>query len=165
MAPRQTWRPDPTGNRSQGHRKELGVSWGDAINPRVSGWTAQNLLARSDKCSPTCSKHCTMSALKLRQDNSREITNEADFRDFFTSANENEIHGGFAHCHFANEIELEPLLKELESDDSLHSPRGQQPRRDLFLLRQASREESGLCESLLAIRRPSLCHLCFLSAY
>jgi prolyl-tRNA synthetase len=53
-------------------------------------------------------------ALKLRRENSREITNETDFRDFFTSASENEIHGGFAHCHFADEVQLEPLLKDLK---------------------------------------------------
>ena len=53
-------------------------------------------------------------AAKLRDDNSRNIDNEKDFRDFFTSADEEEIHGGFAHCHFADENELQPLLKELK---------------------------------------------------
>ncbi len=53
-------------------------------------------------------------AVALRQENSKEITTEADFRDFFSAENENEIHGGFAHCHFASEDELEPLLKELK---------------------------------------------------
>ncbi len=53
-------------------------------------------------------------ARQLREDHSAEITQEADFRDFFASKSENEIHGGFAHCHFANEQELEPLLKELK---------------------------------------------------
>ena len=53
-------------------------------------------------------------ALKLREENSKEITSEADFRDFFASSHENEIHGGFAHCHFAGEDELEPFLKELK---------------------------------------------------
>jgi len=50
----------------------------------------------------------------MREDNSAEISNESDFRDFFASENENEIHGGFAHCHFASEDDLEPLLKELK---------------------------------------------------
>lgn len=54
------------------------------------------------------------SAAKLRDDNSHKIDNEKDFRDFFASADEQEIHGGFAHCHFANENELQPLLKELK---------------------------------------------------
>lgn len=53
-------------------------------------------------------------ALKLREDNSKEITSEADFREFFASKKENEIHGGFAHCHFADENVLDPLLKELK---------------------------------------------------
>jgi len=51
---------------------------------------------------------------QLRDDNSATITSEADFRDFFSSKTENEIHGGFAHCHFADENELEPLLKDLK---------------------------------------------------
>jgi prolyl-tRNA synthetase len=53
-------------------------------------------------------------AEKLRDDNSRVITNESDFRDFFTPENEQDIHGGFAHCHFSSEEELQPLLKELK---------------------------------------------------
>lgn len=53
-------------------------------------------------------------ALQLREENSREITNESDFRDFFTSSDENQIHGGFARCYFSNEEVLEPLLKELK---------------------------------------------------
>ncbi len=53
-------------------------------------------------------------AKQLRDENSKTITSEADFRDFFSSKNENEIHGGFAHCHFASEEALESLLKELK---------------------------------------------------
>ena len=53
-------------------------------------------------------------ALTLRQDNLREIDSEADFREFFTAADENQIHGGFARCYFADEQVLEPLLKELK---------------------------------------------------
>lgn len=53
-------------------------------------------------------------AKQMREDHSTEITNEADFRDFFAAKDENEIHGGFAHCHFSDEDELEPLLKELK---------------------------------------------------
>jgi prolyl-tRNA synthetase len=53
---------------------------------------------------------------KLRQDHTVTITNEADFRDYFTPANPDapEIHGGFAVCHFADEPSLEPLLKDLK---------------------------------------------------
>lgn len=55
-------------------------------------------------------------AEKLRVDNTVTITNEADFRDYFTPANADspEIHGGFATCHFADEASLEPLLKDLK---------------------------------------------------
>lgn len=53
-------------------------------------------------------------ARQLRQEHSKTITSETEFRDFFSSKNENEIHGGFAHCHFASEQALEPLLKELK---------------------------------------------------
>jgi prolyl-tRNA synthetase len=52
----------------------------------------------------------------LRRDHTVTITNETDFRDFFTPANTEspEIHGGFAWCHFSDEASLEPLLKELK---------------------------------------------------
>lgn len=53
-------------------------------------------------------------AAKLRDDNSCVITTESEFRDFFTPENEQDIHGGFAHCHFSSEEELQPLLKELK---------------------------------------------------
>ncbi len=53
-------------------------------------------------------------ALKLRNDNTTTITSEADFRAFFKSEDEDAIQGGFAHCHFASEDEVEPLLKELK---------------------------------------------------
>ncbi|MEZ6092154.1 MAG: proline--tRNA ligase, partial [Pirellulaceae bacterium] len=55
-------------------------------------------------------------ALKLRQDHTVDIDNEADFRSYFTPANPDraEIHGGFAHCYFSSESDLEPLLKELK---------------------------------------------------
>ncbi|TWU50910.1 Proline--tRNA ligase [Rubripirellula tenax] len=53
-------------------------------------------------------------ALKLRTENSKVITSEADFRAFFKSDNEDGIDGGFAYCHFASEDEVEPLLKELK---------------------------------------------------
>ena len=53
-------------------------------------------------------------ASQLRSENSTEISSESDFRDFFSAKGENEIHGGFAYCHYADEDELEPLLKELK---------------------------------------------------
>lgn len=53
-------------------------------------------------------------ALALRTENSKEITSEAEFREFFAAKDEDSIHGGFAYCHFADEDSLQPLLKELK---------------------------------------------------
>ncbi|OUT55803.1 MAG: proline--tRNA ligase [Rhodopirellula sp. TMED11] len=53
---------------------------------------------------------------QLRKDNTVEITNEADFRAYFTPKDEEnpEVHGGFAVCHFSDEDSLQPLLKDLK---------------------------------------------------
>jgi prolyl-tRNA synthetase len=55
-------------------------------------------------------------ALQLRNDNTVSITNETDFRAFFTPKNADspEIHGGFAYCYFADEEAIDGLLKELK---------------------------------------------------
>ena len=53
-------------------------------------------------------------AVKLREENTVTIDNVDDFRSFFTAEDENTIHGGFAHAHFADESEIDPLLKELK---------------------------------------------------
>ena len=55
-------------------------------------------------------------ARRLRDENSCQIDNEAEFREYFTpqNADQPEIHGGFAYCHFADEQDLDPLLKELK---------------------------------------------------
>lgn len=55
-------------------------------------------------------------ALQLRTDNTVSIRNEADFRNYFTSVNneEPEIHGGFALCHFSSEADVQPLLDQLK---------------------------------------------------
>jgi prolyl-tRNA synthetase len=53
-------------------------------------------------------------ALQLRHDHTVSLNSEAEFRDFFTAPDENQIHGGFAHCHFSDEDAIEPLLKELK---------------------------------------------------
>ncbi|MEM1224361.1 MAG: proline--tRNA ligase [Planctomycetota bacterium] len=53
-------------------------------------------------------------ATRLRDDHSETITNESDFRDFFMTNDESSIHGGFAYCHFSDEDEIAPLLKELK---------------------------------------------------
>ncbi|MEM6978784.1 MAG: proline--tRNA ligase [Planctomycetota bacterium] len=53
-------------------------------------------------------------ANQMRTDNTVTITNESDFRNYFTTKDESAIHGGFARCHFSDEESIEPLLKELK---------------------------------------------------
>jgi prolyl-tRNA synthetase len=55
-------------------------------------------------------------AAKMRADHTRTIDNLADFRDYFTpkNADQPEIHGGFALCHFASEAEVADVLNELK---------------------------------------------------
>ncbi len=55
-------------------------------------------------------------AVAMREENTRTIDNEADFRAYFTPKNQNkpELHGGFAKCHFASEEAVQPLLDELK---------------------------------------------------
>lgn len=55
-------------------------------------------------------------ALKLREENSKEINSLDDFKAFFTPKNEKqpEIHGGFAHCHFVDCPEVDQICKELK---------------------------------------------------
>ena len=55
-------------------------------------------------------------AKALRSDNSKQIDNLEDFRDYFTPQNKKkpEIHGGFAHCHWNQCPEMEAVLKELK---------------------------------------------------
>ena len=55
-------------------------------------------------------------ALALRTEHTRQITDLAEFKDFFTPKNQKrpEIHGGFAHCHFVDCPETEAILKPLK---------------------------------------------------
>ncbi len=55
-------------------------------------------------------------AAKMRVENTVKIDNVADFRDYFTpkNADQPEIHGGFALCHFASESDVAELLNELK---------------------------------------------------
>jgi prolyl-tRNA synthetase len=55
-------------------------------------------------------------ALKLRQDNSCELTKLDEFRNYFTPQNAErpEIHGGFALCHFTEGPEVEQILKDMK---------------------------------------------------
>lgn len=53
-------------------------------------------------------------AVQLRDEHTVEIRDEAAFRKFFTAEHEDSVHGGFAHAYFADEDEIDPLLKELK---------------------------------------------------
>jgi prolyl-tRNA synthetase len=55
-------------------------------------------------------------AAKLREDASVRIDNLKEFEAFFTPKNdgENEIHGGFANCHFVDTPEINDTLKKLK---------------------------------------------------
>ncbi len=55
-------------------------------------------------------------AAKMRAEHTVTIDNVADFRSYFTpkNADQPEIHGGFAMCHFSSEAEVQPLLDELK---------------------------------------------------
>ena len=55
-------------------------------------------------------------ALKLRQENTRDIDSLDEFKAYFTpkNANKPEIHGGFAVCHFVDEPEIDSILKPLK---------------------------------------------------
>jgi prolyl-tRNA synthetase len=53
-------------------------------------------------------------ALAFREANTRSISSDADFRDFFTPSDPdaNEIHGGFAITHFCMDPALEARMKD-----------------------------------------------------
>ena len=56
-------------------------------------------------------------ALAMREENSCRIDSLDEFRAYFTpdkSVGESGIHGGFAHCHWAESPEVEALLKDLK---------------------------------------------------
>jgi prolyl-tRNA synthetase len=55
-------------------------------------------------------------ALALRLEHTRKIDSLDEFRAFFTpqNADEPEIHGGFALCHWAEDPSIEPLLNDLK---------------------------------------------------
>ena len=76
----------------------------------------QELVATLPQILETIQQNLFDRALKLREENTRVITSEAEFREFFTpqNAEEPEIHGGFAKCHFSDEQSIDPLLKELK---------------------------------------------------
>ena len=55
-------------------------------------------------------------ALKFREDHTVKIDSLDDFRAYFTAKDtqSQEIHGGFAWCHWSESEEMEAILKELK---------------------------------------------------
>ncbi|MCA9190284.1 MAG: proline--tRNA ligase [Planctomycetales bacterium] len=55
-------------------------------------------------------------ALTMREANTVVLSNEKEFREYFTPRNPDqpEIHGGFALCYFESEETVQPLLDELK---------------------------------------------------
>jgi prolyl-tRNA synthetase len=90
------------------------VFLGRRDQPKSTGIDRDQFVAQAESILAEMQQSLFDHALKLREENSKTINSEAEFREFFTAADENQIHGGFARCHFSNEEELEPLLKELK---------------------------------------------------
>ncbi len=82
--------------------------------PKSFGMSRSEFIATAPALLDEMQKGLFNRALQLRNENTQEITTESDFRDFFAASDEKELHGGFAHCHFADEQSLEPLLKDLK---------------------------------------------------
>ncbi len=55
-------------------------------------------------------------ATKFRDENTREITDLGEFKDYFTPKDRNkpELHGGFALCHFVEDPSVADILKKLK---------------------------------------------------
>ncbi len=62
------------------------------------------------------SRRCSSGRWRLRLEHTRKIDSLDEFRAFFTpqNADQPEIHGGFALCHWAEDPAVEPLLNELK---------------------------------------------------
>ena len=89
-------------------------------------------------------------ALRLQVDNTRRIDDREEFRQYFTAQNEEkpEIHGGFALCHWSEQAENDPLLKDLKVT--------------IRCVPQDGEKESGRC---IFTGEPSTCRAVFAKAY
>ena len=89
-------------------------------------------------------------ALTSREQVTKQIDTLDEFRDFFTAdkTNPSAIHGGFAHCHFAEGEQMESVLKELKVS--------------LRCIPLDAEEEDGKC---IFSNRPSRTRAVFAKAY
>ncbi len=90
------------------------VFMGRRDQPKSNGIDRAELVGTISSLLDDIQQSLFQRALTHRQDNTLTITSESEFREFFTSSDEDSIHGGFAYCHFADEESIEPLLKELK---------------------------------------------------
>ncbi|MCC9603880.1 proline--tRNA ligase [Stieleria sp. JC731] len=92
------------------------VFFGRRDQPKSVGMSRSEVVAKISDLLGDIQQSLFDKADQLRKDNTVTITNEADFRAYFTPENADspEIHGGFAMCHFADEDSLQDLLKELK---------------------------------------------------
>jgi prolyl-tRNA synthetase len=89
--------------RDTGEKLAKDLSRTEFVNTigKLLGDIQSNLLAR---------------AKQMRADNTRTIDKLDDFKAYFTpkNADEPEIHGGFAMCHFTEGPEVDAILKDLK---------------------------------------------------
>ncbi len=82
--------------------------------PKSFGISRAELIATVGAKLETLQSELFAAALHLRESNTVTISSESEFRGFFSTQNEDKIHGGFAYAYFADEDSLETLLKELK---------------------------------------------------
>jgi prolyl-tRNA synthetase len=85
-------------------------------NGQSSSVSRAELLAKFTSILDEMQANLFERAKQLRTENTVILKTEKEFREYFTPTNaeQPEIHGGFAQCHFAGEQEVQPLLDELK---------------------------------------------------
>jgi prolyl-tRNA synthetase len=93
-----------------------GVFVGRRDTGEKQGIERRQFVATVAETLDTIQKALFQRALAMRQEHTRTIDNLDEFRAFFTpkNADEREIHGGFALCHWTEDPATEPLLNELK---------------------------------------------------
>jgi prolyl-tRNA synthetase len=81
-----------------------------------SGVSRSEFVATAASVLSDIQENLFQKAMALRTQNTTNIDNLSDFRDFFTAKDTDrpEPHGGFAFCHFVEDPQVEEHLKELK---------------------------------------------------
>ena len=92
-----------SGRRDQGPKEKANIPRGEFV-AKISQTLTEMQQGLFDR------------ALALRKENTRNIDSLKEFETFFTpkNADEPEIHGGLAMCHFVESPEMDEKLKELK---------------------------------------------------